>query len=466
MKSAVETLDPTRVRLTVEVPFEELKPSLDAAYKKIAEQVSIPGFRKGKVPAAVIDQRFGRGAALEEAINSSLPQFYGQAVEDNKIEVVGQPDVDLKELEPGQDLKFTAEVDVRPEFDVPAYDDIEVEVEDAAVAEEAVAERIEEIRKRFGSLKEVEREVADGDFVTLDLAASIDGEVLEDGTAKGMSYEVGSTQLIEGTDEAIIGKKAGETATFTSKLLGGSHAGEDATIEVTVSAVKERELPELDDEFAQLASEFDTMEEFRANVRETLERSEQFEQVASARDKVLEVLLERVEIPLPKSVVDSELAWRNEALDRQIAMGGMTREGFFKLQEKTEEEYDAELAEEVRDGVKAQFILDKLANAEEISVNEGELTNHLIQRAQQAGMRPDEFAQQISSAGQIPALVGEVRRGKALNLVLEAAKVKDASGNEVDVKKINAPDVEDTDGENPDSHGRAPEDEHYGHKHD
>ncbi|MEY9933318.1 trigger factor [Catenulispora sp. GP43] len=466
MKSAVETLDPTRVRLTVEVPFEELKPSLDAAYKKIAEQVSIPGFRKGKVPAAVIDQRFGRGAALEEAINSSLPQFYGQAVEEHKIEVVGQPDVDLTELEPGQDLKFTAEVDVRPEFEVPAYDDIEVEVEDATVADEAVTERIEEIRKRFGSLKEVEREVADGDFVTLDLAASIDGEVLEDGTAKGMSYEVGSTQLIEGTDEAIIGKKAGETASFTSKLLGGSHAGEEATIEVTVTAVKERELPELDDEFAQLASEFDTMEEFRTNVRETLERSEQFEQVASARDKVLEVLLERVDIPLPKSVVDAELAWRNEALDRQIAMGGMTREGFFKLQEKTEEEYDAELADEVRDGVKAQFILDKLANAEEISVNEGELTNHLIQRAQQAGMRPDEFAQQISSAGQIPALVGEVRRGKALNLVLEAATVKDASGNEVDVKKINAPDVEDTDGENPDSHGRAPEDEHYGHKHD
>jgi trigger factor len=466
VKSAVETLDPTRVRLTVEVPFEELKPSLDAAYKKIAEQVSIPGFRKGKVPAAVIDQRFGRGAALEEAINSSLPQFYGQAVEENKIEVVGQPDVDLAEFEPGQDLKFTAEVDVRPDFEVPAYEDIEVEVEDATVADEAVDERIDDIRKRFGSLKEVEREVADGDFVTLDLAASIDGEVLEDGTAKGMSYEVGSTQLIDGTDEAIIGKKAGETATFTSKLLGGSHAGEDATIEVTVTAVKERELPALDDEFAQLASEFDTMEEFRGNVRETLERSEQFEQVAAARDKVLEVLLERVDIPLPKSVVDAELAWRNEALDRQIAMGGMSREGFFKLQDKTEEEYDAELAEEVRDGVKAQFILDKLANDQEISVNEGELTNHLIQRAAQAGMRPDEFAQQISSAGQIPALVGEVRRGKALNLVLEAATVKDASGNEVDVKKINAPDVEDTDGENPDSHGRAPEDEHYGHKHD
>jgi trigger factor len=334
------------------------------------------------------------------------------------------------------------------------------------VADEQVDERIDLIRARFGTLKDVERAVQTGDFVTLDLAASIDGEVLEDGTAKGMSYEVGSTNLIEGTDEAILGKNAGESATFTSKLLGGSHAGEDASIEVTVTAVKERELPELDDEFAQLASEFDTLEEFRANVRETLEKAQQFEQVAEARDKVLEVLLERVDIPLPKSVVDAELAWRNEALDRQIAMGGMSREGFFKLQDKTEDEYNAELDTEVRDGVKAQFILDKLANAKEISVTEAELTNHLIQRASQAGMRPDEFAQQISQAGQVPALVGEVRRGKALNLVLDAAKVTDASGNEVDVAKINAPDVEETDGVSLDSHGRDPGDEHYGHKHD
>ena len=466
MKSAVETLDPTRVRLTVEVPFEELKPSLDAAYKKIAEQVTIPGFRKGKVPAAIIDQRFGRGAALEEAINSSLPGFYGQAVEENKIEIVGQPTIDLEEFNDGENLKFTAEVDVRPDFELPEIEGIEVEVDDAEVADEAVEERIGLIRARFGSLKDVERPVQNGDFVTLDLQASIDGEVLEDGTAKGMSYEVGSTNLIEGTDEAIIGKSAGETATFTAKLLGGSHAGDEATIEVTVVAVKERELPELDDEFAQLASEFDTLEEFRANVRETLERAEKFEQVAQARDKVLEHLLAQVDIPLPKSVVEAELAWRNEALDRQIAMGGMTREGFFKLQEKTEEEYNAELDEEVRDGVKAQFILDKLANARQISVNEGELTNHLIQRAQQAGMRPDEFAQQISQAGQVPALVGEVRRGKALNLVLDAAKVKDASGNEIDVAAVNAPETEETDGENPDSHGREPGDEHYGHKHD
>jgi trigger factor len=466
VKSAVETLDPTRVRLTVEVPFEELKPSLDAAYKKIAESVNIPGFRKGKVPAAIIDQRFGRGAALEEAINSSLHGFYTQAVQENKIEIVGQPTIDLEEFNDGQDLKFSAEVDVRPDFDVPAFEGLEVEVDAAEVTDEQVTERIDQIRARFGSLKDVERAVQDGDFVTLDLSAAIDDEVLEDGTAKGMSYEVGSTNLIEGTDEAIIGKSAGETVTFTSKLLGGSHAGEDATISVTVTAVKERELPELDDEFAQLASEFDTLEEFRANVRETLEKAEKFEQAAQARDKVLELLLEKVDIPLPKSVVEAELAWRNEALDRQIAMGGMTREGFFKLQDKSEEDYTAELDEEVRDGVKAQFILDKLANANEISVNEAELTNHLIQRAGQAGMRPDQFAQQISEAGQVPALVGEVRRGKALNLVLEAAKVVDTAGAEVDIAAINAPDVEDTDGEHPDSHGRAPEDEHYGHKHD
>ena len=466
MKSAVENLDPTRVRLTVEVPFEELKPSLDAAYKKIADQVSVPGFRKGKVPAAIIDQRFGRGAALEEAINSALPDFYGQAVLENKIEIVGQPTIDLEEFNDGELLKFTAEVDVRPDFELPAFEGIEVVVDDAAVSDEEVDERIDLIRARFGTLKDVERAVQTGDFVVLDLSASIDGEVLEDGTAKGMSYEVGSTNLIEGTDEAITGKNAGEVASFSSKLLGGTRAGEEATIEVTVTAVKERELPALDDEFAQIASEFDTLEEFRANVRETLERAEKFEQAAQARDKVLEVLLERVDIPLPKAVVDAELTWRNEALDRQIALGGMTREAFFSLQDKSEEEYNTEVDEEVRNGVKAQFILDKLAKAQEIAVNEAELTNHLIQRAGQAGMRPDEFAQQISQAGQVPALVGEVRRGKALNLVLETAKVTDESGNEVDIAALSAPDVEPTDGITPDTHGRDAGDEHYGHQHD
>jgi trigger factor len=283
-------------------------PSLDTAYKRIAEQVTVPGFRKGKVPPRVIDQRVGRGAVLEEAINSALPELYGQAIEENKLEVVGRPEVEVTEFADGEQLKFTAEVDVRPEFDLPEYKGVSVEVEDVNVSDEDVEEQVEALRKRFGTLTGVERAVQDGDFVTVDLVATIDGEELEDGTATGVSYEVGSNSMVDGLDEAIIGKSAGEEAQFSSTLVGGSHAGEQADIKVTVGAVKARELPELDDEFAQLASEFDTLEELRADIRGRLERAKKFEQGAQARDKVLESVLAQIEVPLPAKAVEAEIA--------------------------------------------------------------------------------------------------------------------------------------------------------------
>lgn len=461
MKSAVETLDPTRVRLTVEVPFAELVPSLDTAYKKIAEQVTVPGFRRGKVPPRVIDQRIGRGAVLEEAINSALPDLYGQAVQENKLEVVGRPEVEVTEFADGEQLKFTAEVDVRPEFDLPEYKGVEVEVEDVAVTDEDVEEQVEALRKRFGTLTGVERPVQNGDFVTLDLVATIDGEQLEDGTATGVSYEVGSESMVDGLDEAIVGKSADEEAEFVSTLVGGSHAGEQAQITVTVGAVKARELPELDDEFAQLASEFDTLEELRADVRGRLERAKKFEQGAQARDKVLETVLAQVEVPLPAKAVEAEIAWRNEQLDEQITRAGMTREGFLKLQEQDAETFAADLDKQVREGMKAQFVLDRLADKEELSVNQNELTQHLIRRASGSGLSPDQFAKQVVDSGQVPALVGEVRRGKALQLILENAQIKDASGNTVDLSELDTPAL----GDGPDAFGREVGDEHYGHDH-
>ena len=458
MKSAVETLDPTRVRLTVEVPFAELKPNLDAAYEKIAGQVNVPGFRKGKVPARVIDQRFGRGPVLEEAINSALPELYSKAVQENKIEAIGRPEVEVTEFADGAELKFTAEVDVRPEFDLPEYKGLEVEVEDAVVGDEQIDEQIENLRRRFGSLVGVERAIETGDFVSLDLEASIDGEVLEDGTATGVSYEVGSGNMVDGLDEAIAGKNSGDVVEFRSTLVGGTRAGDEADIKVTVGSVKTRELPELDDDFAQLASEFDTLEELRGSLSERLAKSKKFEQGAQARDKVLEAVLEKLDFPLPAKAVEAEIAWRNEQLDQQIEAAGMTRDGFFKLQEQTPEEFEAELDKQVRDGMKAQFVLDKLADAEELSVNQGELTNHLIRRASGSGMSPDQFAQSVVQSGQIPSLVGEVRRGKALQQILDAAVVKDASGNAVDLTELAEAES--------DAFGRAPGDEHFGHAHE
>jgi len=458
VKSAVENLDPTRVRLTVEVPFAELKPSLDAAYKKIAEQVNVPGFRKGKVPPRVIDQRFGRGPVLEEAINSALPDLYGKAVNEAKLEVVGRPEVEVTDLTDGEALKFTAEVDVRPEFDLPEYKGLEVQVDDAEVGDEQIDEQIETLRKRFGSLVGVERSIEDGDFVSLDLIASIDGETLEDGTATGVSYEVGSGNMVDGLDEAVLGKNAGEEVDFRSTLVGGSHAGDEADIKVSIGSVKTRELPELDDDFAQLASEFDTLAELRESLTARLAKSKKFEQGAQARDKVLEAVLEQIDFPLPVKAVEAEIAWRNEQLDQQIESAGMTRDGFFKLQDQTPEEFEAELDKQVRDGMKAQFVLDKLADAEELSVNQGELTNHLIRRASGSGMSPDQFAQSVVQSGQIPALVGEVRRGKALQQILDAAVVKDVSGNEIDLAEIAEAET--------DAFGRAAGDEHFGHAHE
>jgi trigger factor len=423
--------------------------------------VTVPGFRKGKVPPRVIDQRIGRGAVLEEAINEALPGLYSQAVQENRLEVVGRPEVEVTEFADGDQLKFTAEVDVRPDFELPEYRGVEVEVEDVQVSDADVEEQVETLRKRFGTLAGVERPVETGDFVTIDLVATIGGETLEDGTASGVSYEVGSNNMVDGLDEAILGKGAGDSAEFTSKLVGGSHAGEEADIKVDVTAVKARELPGLDDDFAQLASEFDTLEELRDDIRARLTRARTFEQGAQARDKVLETVLGEIDFPLPAKAVETEIAWRNEQLDQQIAAAGLTREGFLRLQEQDADAFAADQEKQVREGMKAQFVLDRLADKEELSVNQAELTQHVIQRASSSGLTPDQFAKSVADSGQISALVGEVRRGKALQLILEHAQIKDASGNAVDLSQLDAPATDD----GPDAFGRTPGDEHYGHEH-
>ena len=448
MKSAVEALNPTRVRLTVEVPFEELRPNLDSAYKRIASQVSIPGFRKGKVPPRLIDQRFGRGMVLEEAVNEALPRFYGQALEDNDVQVVGSPQVDVTEVpdpSAGGELRFTAEVDVRPDIEVPDYSGLEVVVEAAAVSEEDIGEQLENLRERFATLRGVERPVQDGDFVSIDLAASVDGAPLEDATAKGLSYQVGSGSLLPGLDDALPGLGAGESRTFPTQLVGGEHAGATADVTVTVGSVKERELPELDDEFAQTASEFDTLEELRADLRTRLERMKQLQQGVEARDKTLEALLAKVDVPLPESVVQTELESRRHSLEHELQAAGMSKEQYLQGEGQTEEAFDAEVEARAREAIKAQLVLDAIATREDLRVEQSELTEHLIRRASQAGIRPDEFAQQVVQGGHVPVLVGEVLRGKALALVLEAARVTDPEGNVVDLEALREDDADGTD---------------------
>ncbi|MFD5218257.1 trigger factor [Streptomyces tendae] len=434
MKSAVETLNPTRVRLTVEVPFEELKDSLDAAYKKINQQVTVKGFRKGKIPARVIDQRFGRGAVLEEAVNDALPKFYTDAVNEAELNPLGQPEVDITELKDGETLNFTAEVDIRPSIEIPDYSGIEVEVDAVEVTDEDVEKSVEQLRERFASTSPVERAAEDGDVITIDLQAKVDGEVLEDGVADGVSYTIGSGELLDGIDDAVKGLEAGGEATFTSELKGGSATGKEAEVSVKVTQVAARELPELDDDFAQLASEFDTLEELQADSRKRLANMKQYDQATQAQERVLDKLLELVEVPVPEKLLEDEINTRKHNLEHhQLGQMGLDLEKYLELQGKTAEEFETETREAAVKGIKTQFVLDELVKQEKLNVSQEELTEHLMRRAASSGMSPDQFAQAVVEQGQVPLLVGEVARGKALAAVVEKATVKDTNGEIVDL---------------------------------
>lgn len=438
MKSAVETLSPTRAKLTVEVPFEELKPSLDAAYQKIAKQINVPGFRRGKVPPQVIDRQIGRGVVLDEAVNDVLPKAYTEALQENNLTPLAQPEIEVTKFEDNDGLEFTAEVDVKPEIELPAYDGLEASVDDLAVSDDDVAEQVEAMRERFGTLIDVERPAADGDFVVIDLTATKDGEVVDGAEISGFSYQVGKGGMIDGLDEALVGAGVDEEKTFTTQLVSGDLVGQDVEVKVKVSQVQEQELPELDDDFAQEASEFDTLEELRADTRERLTRGKRLEQAAAARDAVLEALLEKVEIPLPETMVTEELNARRESLEQQLAMAGMTLEAYLEEEKQTQEEFEADLERRVRDAVAAQFLLDEIAEKEEMGVDQAELTQHMIRRAQQSGQDPQEFVNHMFEHNHVPDLVQEIRRGKALQILVEGATVKDASGNAVELKNLQA----------------------------
>ena len=462
MKSAVETLSPTRAKLTVEVPFEELKPSLDAAYKKIAQQINIPGFRKGKVPPMVIDRQVGRGAVLDEAVNEVVPEKYFAALEENSLTPLAQPEIEVTKLEDNETLEFTAEVDVRPEIDVPDYDGIEASVDDVAVSDADVEEQVQALRERFATLSDVERPAAEGDFVVIDLKATRDGEPVEGAEVSGMSYQVGRGGMIDGLDEALTGLSAGEEKTFTTQLVSGDLVGEDVEVSVSVSQVQEQELPELDDEFAQMASEFDTIEELTDDVRERLSRGKRLEQAAAARDAVLEVLLDKVEIPLPETMVTDELNARRQSVEQQLAYAGLTMDKYLEDEGQTLEEFEADLDRRVRDAIAAQFLLDEVAKREEIGVEQDELSQHLVRRAQQSGQDPQEFANHMFSHTHSPEMVQEILRGKALAAIVESAIVKDGSGNVVELTNlrpdgtIGEPEAE---GEATEAEGEATDDE-------
>lgn len=436
MKSTVETLSPTRVRLAIEVPFVELEPNLRKAYREIAQQVTIPGFRKGKVPAAVIDQRVGRGAVLNEAVQEAIPQTILAAVREHEVKTLGRPEVAITELADGESLKFTAEVDVRPTFTLPDLATVEVTVDELRLDDSEIDQQVNGLRERFATLKTVERPAQEGDYVQIDLAATVDGEEVPGGSATNISHEVGSKQLLPGLDEVLVGLAAGASTSFSTQLVGGDFAGRDADVSVTVRTVKEKQLPELNDEFAQLASEFDTLDELRSDLRERVERTMRVEQIYAARDKALEQLVEAAGVPAPEGVIREEVEHRKQAMTDQLERIGASMEEYLGAEEKTEEEIDAELTEAASQGVKIQILLDTLADVENVEVSDDEFGHEIVHRAQRAGMAPQQYYDQLARSGAAGAVYGDVRRGKALSQIMERITIKDTAGNPVSLDAI------------------------------
>lgn len=430
--STVEKLGPTRVKLHITVTPDELKPSITHAYEHIAQDIQIPGFRKGKVPAPIIDQRVGRGAVIEHAVSEGLDGFYREAVTANEIRIVGRPSAEVIEWPSDKDfsgdLKVEVEVDVRPEFDLPALEDVTVEIDAVETDEAAIDAELDRLRSRFGTLVTVDRPAAKGDFVELNLVATIDGAEID--RAEGVSYEVGSGELLEGIDEAVDSLTAGEDTTFRSTLVGGDHAGEEAEVSVSVTAVKERELPDADDDFAQMASEFDTIAELRESLAERVAEQSVFVQGAAARDKLLDALLAKVEIPVPSQLVEDEVHAHLEGEGRL-----------------EDDEHRAEVTEASQKQFRTQMILDKLAEAHEVQVSQEELTQYLIQSAAQYGMAPQEFVDALQQGNQLPAMVGEVARNKALAIALGKVTVVDTNGKSVDLTGFAAVDEDEAEAE-------------------
>ncbi|ULP48987.1 MULTISPECIES: trigger factor [Mycobacteriaceae] len=436
MKSTVEQLTPTRVRINVEVPFTELQPDFERTYKQLAQQVRMPGFRPGKAPAKLIEARFGRAAVLQQVVNEALPSRYSEAVTSSDLKPLGQPDIEVTKLDDGENITFTAEVDVRPDITLPDLEQLKITVDPIEVNDDEVDAELDSLRARFGTLTGVERPAAKGDFVSIDLDATIDGEPVEGAATEGLSHEVGSGQLIEGLDDAIVGLSAGESKSFTTKLAAGPQAGKDAEVTVTVQSVKERELPEADDEFAQLASEYDTIGELRENLTEQVSRTKRIQQAEKVREATLETLVEQVEMPLPEAVVQAHI---DNALHN--ALHGLDHdENKFaeSLAEKgsSRAEFDAETRSEAEKSVKTQLLLDALGDKLEIQVGQNDLTQHLVLMARQYGIPPQQLVQFLQQNNQLPAVFADVRRGMALAAAVRAAAVSDTAGNEIDTAEF------------------------------
>ena len=434
MKISVRNLEPTKVKLTVTVEPEELNPYLDAARKEIAKQVNVPGFRKGHVPGKIIDQRIGFAAVAGEAVNDAVPELYSKALDEKKIRPMAQPEFDVQDVPQSANdetkLKFVATVERRPDIELPEIDGLEIAISKPEVKDEDVDKRLETLRQRFGTLVGVDRPAAKGDFANIDLTAEIDGETVD--SQEGVSYELGSNTMLDGLDEALDGLSAGEETTFEGTLEAGEHEGQKATVKVKVNSVKAEELPELNDEFASEASEFDTLDELKADIRKAAAQDAEGRQATEARDAFIAKLQEGLEIPVPKGV-------KANMVEEQLK--GMTPDP-----EKATKEQKAQAEETVEKDLRDQMVLDALAEKLDIQVSQSDVFNFLASIAQQYGMDPNNFIQAIIKNGQLGSAVQEVGRSKGLLAGMRAVKFT-ADGEVVDLSAFLGEAAEDEESE-------------------
>ncbi|KBA35197.1 trigger factor protein Tig [Mycobacterium tuberculosis M2139] len=436
MKSTVEQLSPTRVRINVEVPFAELEPDFQRAYKELAKQVRLPGFRPGKAPAKLLEARIGREAMLDQIVNDALPSRYGQAVAESDVQPLGRPNIEVTKKEYGQDLQFTAEVDIRPKISLPDLSALTVSVDPIEIGEDDVDAELQSLRTRFGTLTAVDRPVAVGDVVSIDLSATVDGEDIPNAAAEGLSHEVGSGRLIAGLDDAVVGLSADESRVFTAKLAAGEHAGQEAQVTVTVRSVKERELPEPDDEFAQLASEFDSIDELRASLSDQVRQAKRAQQAEQIRNATIDALLEQVDVPLPESYVQAQF---DSVLHSALSGLNHDEARFNELlveQGSSRAAFDAEARTASEKDVKRQLLLDALADELQVQVGQDDLTERLVTTFRQYGIEPQQLFGYLQERNQLPTMFADVRRELAIRAAVEAATVTDSDGNTIDTSEF------------------------------
>lgn len=436
MKSTVEQLSPTRVRINVEVPFAELEPDFQRAYKELAKQVRLPGFRPGKAPAKLLEARIGREAMLDQIVNDALPSRYGQAVAESDVQPLGRPNIEVTKKEYGQDLQFTAEVDIRPKISPPDLSALTVSVDPIEIGEDDVDAELQSLRTRFGTLTAVDRPVAVGDVVSIDLSATVDGEDIPNAAAEGLSHEVGSGRLIAGLDDAVVGLSADESRVFTAKLAAGEHAGQEAQVTVTVRSVKERELPEPDDEFAQLASEFDSIDELRASLSDQVRQAKRAQQAEQIRNATIDALLEQVDVPLPESYVQAQF---DSVLHSALSGLNHDEARFNELlveQGSSRAAFDAEARTASEKDVKRQLLLDALADELQVQVGQDDLTERLVTTSRQYGIEPQQLFGYLQERNQLPTMFADVRRELAIRAAVEAATVTDSDGDTIDTSEF------------------------------